>query len=151
MRIGPPGRRGGGAAFAAGAGRRHVDVGLELGVQADAEQALLQLAVGGEARGIDDAVDAAVDHDRDVARDRRGDTDVLLDHEHGHVAVLAEPHQHLLDLGDDDGRRPSVGSSMISSCGLVSSAREIASICCSPPESWPPPWSLRSASRGKVS
>ena len=37
------------------------------------------------------------------------------------------------------GARPSVGSSMISKLGLVSSAREIASICCSPPESWLPP------------
>ena len=49
------------------------------------------------------------------------------------------------------GASPSVGSSMMSRCGLVSSAREIASICCSPPESWPPPWSLRSARRGNVS
>ena len=89
-----------------GACRRHVDGGLELGVEADAEQALLQLAVRGKARGIDDAVDAAVDHDRDVARDGGGHTDVLLDHEHGHVAVLAKPYQHLLDLGDDDGRKP---------------------------------------------
>jgi hypothetical protein len=49
------------------------------------------------------------------------------------------------------GASPSVGSSMISRRGLVTSAREIASICCSPPESWAPPLFLRSASRGKVS
>ena len=72
----------------------------------DAEQALLQVTVGGQARGVDDAIDAAVDHDRDVAGDRRRHPDILLDHEHGDVAFLAEPHQHLLDLRDDDGREP---------------------------------------------
>ena len=41
-------------------------------------------------------------------RDRRRHADILLDHEHRHVAVLAEAHQHLLDLGDDD-RRQSLG------------------------------------------
>ena len=48
------------------------------------------------------------------------------------------------------GARPSVGSSMTSSLGLNSSARAIASICCSPPESSAPPLPLRSASRGNV-
>ncbi len=48
------------------------------------------------------------------------------------------------------GASPSVGSSMISSFGSLSSAREIASICCSPPESCEPPLFRRSASRGKV-
>ncbi len=48
------------------------------------------------------------------------------------------------------GARPSVGSSMTSSFGLNSNAREIASICCSPPDSSAPPLALRSASRGKV-
>ncbi len=36
------------------------------------------------------------------------------------------------------GARPSVASSRIRSLGLVISARPIASICCSPPESWLP-------------
>jgi hypothetical protein len=75
-------------------------------MQSDAEQALLELAIGGKPRRIDDAVDAAVDHDRDIARDCGSDADILLDHEHGHVAVLAEPQQHLLDLCHDDGREP---------------------------------------------
>ena len=48
------------------------------------------------------------------------------------------------------GARPSVGSSMTRSFGLKSSARPIASICCSPPESSAPPLALRSASRGNV-
>ena len=42
------------------------------------------------------------------------------------------------------GARPSDGSSMTSSVGFVSSARPIASICCSPPESCAPPFRLRS-------
>ena len=75
---------------------------------ADAEQALLQLAVGGKPRGVDDAVDAAVDHDGDVLRHRGRDADVLLDDEDGDLALLAEPHQHVLDLGDDD-RREALG------------------------------------------
>ena len=48
------------------------------------------------------------------------------------------------------GASPSVGSSMTSSFGLKSSAREIASICCSPPDSSAPPLPLRSARRGNV-
>ena len=93
-------RRGGPAR----AGRLGVD--RRVGMAADAEQALLQFAVGRQARALDDAVDAAVDHDGDVARHRGRDADVLLDHEHGDVALLAEPDQHLLDLRDDDGREP---------------------------------------------
>ena len=72
----------------------------------DAEQALLQVAISGKPRGIDEAVDAAVDHDGDVLGDRRRNADILLDDEHRDIALLAEPHQHLLDLGDDDGRQP---------------------------------------------
>ncbi len=49
------------------------------------------------------------------------------------------------------GARPSSGSSSSSSAGLVISARAIASICCSPPESWLPMLPRRSASRGKSS
>src|SRR5467141_304015 len=49
------------------------------------------------------------------------------------------------------GARPSVASSRISRCGLVTSARPMASICCSPPESWLPMLPARSASRGKNS
>ena len=49
------------------------------------------------------------------------------------------------------GARPSVGSSMMRRRGLVTSAREIASICCSPPESCAPLLLLRSARRGKAS
>ncbi|MGY4172898.1 hypothetical protein ACVIM8_006971 [Bradyrhizobium sp. USDA 4529] len=80
-------------------------VGLVGAMGADAEQPLLQLAVGCKAGGIDDPVDPAIDHDGDVARHRRRHTDVLLDDQHGDVALIAEPQQHILDLGDDHGRK----------------------------------------------
>ena len=47
------------------------------------------------------------------------------------------------------GDRPSDGSSSSSSAGRFISARPIASICCSPPESCPAGWLTRSRSRGK--
>ena len=43
------------------------------------------------------------------------------------------------------GARPSDGSSSSSSFGLAISARPMASICCSPPESSAPRWELRSS------
>ena len=46
------------------------------------------------------------------------------------------------------GARPSEGSSITSRCGLSRSARPIASICCSPPESCVALMRLRSARRG---
>src|SRR5215470_8425918 len=46
------------------------------------------------------------------------------------------------------GASPSVASSRIRRRGLVIRARPIASICCSPPESWFAILALRSASRG---
>ena len=75
-------------------------------MEPDAKQTLLQLPVRGEPRRIDDAIDPAVDHDRDAFRDGRRHPDVLLDQEHGHVAVLAEARQHVFDLGDNHRRQP---------------------------------------------
>ena len=49
------------------------------------------------------------------------------------------------------GARPSDGSSINRTVGLPISARPIASICCSPPESWLPRLLARSASRGNSS
>ena len=49
------------------------------------------------------------------------------------------------------GARPSDGSSMIRTFGLVNRARPMASICCSPPESDVPLTVLRSARRGNRS
>ena len=75
-----------------------------MAVAADAEQALLQVTVGRQPRRLDDAVDPAVDHDRDRVGDLGRDADVLLDDEDGDLAFLAQPHQHVLDLSDDDRR-----------------------------------------------
>ena len=49
------------------------------------------------------------------------------------------------------GASPSVGSSMINSFGFATRARPMASICCSPPESWLPPWARRLERGGKTS
>src|SRR4051812_2462445 len=49
------------------------------------------------------------------------------------------------------GARPSSGSSSKSSAGLVISARAVASICCSPPDSWLPFDCWRSFRRGNSS
>ena len=46
------------------------------------------------------------------------------------------------------GDRPMLGSSIIISLGLLMSARAMASICCSPPESVPASCLRRSLSRG---
>ena len=46
------------------------------------------------------------------------------------------------------GASPSVGSSTISSAGAPISVRQIASICCSPPDSAPAGASARSRRRG---
>ena len=102
MRVGPGGGAAGlrgRAACRGGAGRGRVLVA----VAADAEQALLQLAVGRQLARVDQPVDAAVDHDGDGLGNLGGDADVLLDHKHGDLAVLGEAHQDVVDLGDDDG------------------------------------------------
>ena len=72
---------------------------------ADAEEPLLQIAIGREPARLDDAVDPPVDHDGDVVGNGRGDADILLDDENRHVAFLAEADQHLLDLRDNDWRQ----------------------------------------------
>src|SRR5260370_61452 len=46
------------------------------------------------------------------------------------------------------GARPSVASSRMSRRGLVTRARPMASICCSPPDSWLPMLEARSRRRG---
>ena len=74
-------------------------------VPADTQQALLQFAVACKLARGQDAVDAAVDHDRDVFGDRAGHADVLLDDEDVHVALLTQLLEHLLDLGHDDRRK----------------------------------------------
>ena len=72
---------------------------------ADAEQPLLQFAIGFEPRRFHQPVDPAVDHDRDFFGDRGRDADILLDDEDADIAFLAEIEQNLLDLLDDHRRK----------------------------------------------
>ena len=74
---------------------------LVMGMAADAEKRLLQVAVGGEHARLHHPVDLAVDHDRDAVGDGTGDADILLDHQDVDVAFLAQTHQHFGDLVDD--------------------------------------------------
>ena len=99
----------------------------------------------GARAGPDDA--ALLDDHVPVGEARQG-VDVLVDDE-DRLALALEPLQAGPDLGADQRRQPSVASSRISSFGLVISARPIASICCSPPESCAPRLARRSCSRGK--
>ena len=48
------------------------------------------------------------------------------------------------------GASPSDGSSSMSSLGRLIRARPMASICCSPPDSVPAAWPIRSRSRGNI-
>ena len=150
-----PDRRGGRLRRGRGMGRRFLR-GLPcpvqlLGMAADAEEPLLELAIVGEPARFDNAVDPSVDHDRDVFGDRGRDADILLDDEDRHVGFLAETQQHLLDLRDNDRREPFGRLIHDEKARIGDQRRDIASICCSPPESWPPLLVFRSARRGKVS
>ena len=49
------------------------------------------------------------------------------------------------------GASPSEGSSRSIIAGRVMRARLIASICCSPPDSWPARWWVRACKTGKYS
>jgi hypothetical protein len=66
------------------------------------------------------------------------DPAVLLNQNDRQVAFAAQLQQHLRERLHDHRREPSVGSSIRSTDGLVISARAMASICCSPPESCVP-------------
>jgi hypothetical protein len=72
----------------------------------------------------------------------------------GGVGELERERRVLLDQQDRDvlalADAPD-GSSISSSLGRSISARAIASICCSPPDSVPACWWRRSLSRGKYS
>ena len=75
---------------------------------ANAQEPLLQLAVGREAARLDDAIDPAVDHDGDVFGNGRRNADILLDDEDRHIAFLAKTNEHFLDLRHDH-RRQALG------------------------------------------
>ena len=81
-------------------------VGLVMAMPSDAEQPLLQVAVGGERARVHDAVDAPVHHDRDMVRHRGRDADVLLHDENGEVFLAGETDQKIAHLRDDHRREP---------------------------------------------
>ena len=74
---------------------------------------------------------------------------VLLDQQHGH-AVLVDLADDVEDLLDDQRRQPHRRLVEQQQPGLPISARPIASICCSPPDSVPACCRIRSCSRGKL-
>ena len=77
---------------------------------------------------------APVEHER-LARERQREFRVLFDDDDGQAFAGDESRRVSASSDTMIGARPSNGSSRISNCGLVTSARAIASICCSPPES----------------
>ncbi len=124
---------------------------VALAAGAHAQQPLLQFAVGRQLGRRHLLRDAAVDHQADAIGHRRW-------RRRGSARSAAPrcgPRPPARAGPAPPARRspapgPSVGSSITSSCGLSSSARPIASICCSPPDSCAPPWPRRSASRGNM-
>ena len=93
--------------------------------------------------------DLAVLHDVIAVGDRRGETEVLLDQQDGEPLSL-QLADRVADLLDDDRGEASVGSSSISSVAPVRRMRPIASICCSPPDSFVPWLDRRSFRLGKA-
>ena len=72
---------------------------------ADAQQPLLQLAVGGERARVHDPVDAPIDHDCDMVGDRGRDPDVLLDDKDGEIFLVGETDQEIPHLSHDHRRQ----------------------------------------------
>src|ERR1700727_1029258 len=72
----------------------------------DAEEPLLQVAVGGERARVHDPVDAAVHHDRDMIRNGGRDTDVLLDDEDRDVPLVREANKKIALLSDNYRGKP---------------------------------------------
>ncbi len=97
------------------------------------------------ARAMHDA--AALDDDR-VLGERQRDLGVLLDDQRSSIFTENGLFQGCSQFPTMIGARPSSGSSSSSSAGLVISARAMASICCSPPESWLPKLAFRSFNLG---
>ena len=82
----------------------HRIVRVVFAVAPDAQQSLLQIAVGGQPPRLHDPVDPAIDHDRDVLGNLRGDADILFDDE-DRFAFVAEPDEHLLQQRHDHRRQ----------------------------------------------
>ncbi len=75
---------------------------------ADAKQPLLQIAIARQLAGFHDAVDATVDHDRDLIRNRSRYADVLLDDKHRQILFIRQADQQIAHLRNDE-RRQALG------------------------------------------
>jgi len=93
-------------------------------------------------------LDATVLQHRGAVADGSGEAEVLLGQQDCD-AVLLELTQRAGDLFDDDGARPSLGSSSRIRRGLPISVRAMVSICCSPPLIWLPRRERMGARLGK--
>ena len=88
--------------------------------------------------GIGEPIDdATVLYDVIAVGDRRGEAKILLDQEYGE-ALLLEQDDGLADLLNDDRRQALGGLVEEQEPGPRTQIRPIASICCSPPESFVP-------------
>ena len=66
----------------------------------------MQGAIPGQLLRGHHPADPAVDHDRDLLGDRRGDRDVLLDQQDRDITVRGQIRQQILDLTDHHRRQP---------------------------------------------
>ena len=100
--------------------------------------------LAGEAGGIAFPDDAGVLQHIDAVGMRQREGHVLLAQQHRDVGVVCRSRSSAFDsCSRITGASPSVGSSRISSFGCIISARAIASICCSPPDSVRAAWRWR--------
>ena len=67
----------------------------------DAEEPLLQIAVGCERARVHDAIDAPIHHDRNMIRHGGRDADVLLNDEDRNVFLVRKANQKVAHLRDD--------------------------------------------------
>ena len=81
-------------------------VGLVMTMPPDAEEPLLQVAIGGERARVHDAVDAAVHHDRDMIGNGGRNADVLLDDEDRDILFVREANEKIANLCDDHRGKP---------------------------------------------
>ena len=94
--------------------------------------------------------DEAVDHHIAAMGQLQRVEGVLLDQEDGEPFLLVELADRVEDLlARSAGRGRGRARPAAAAAGGAISARAIASICCSPPDSVPPRWPMRSFRRGK--
>ena len=76
-------------------------------------------------------------NDIDPSRQTQGHSHVLLHQKH-RDALLVDILMTCSTVSTISGARPSVGSSIKMTSGFPMRVRAMVSICCSPPDKWPP-------------